>query len=135
MLMPRRHGGFTLLEVLISGFILFLALTAMSEVYRGALLSSIKAESALQISSAVPSIHSNIVEVMRENSNSDLRYGEGKFGHLEYSWKAMPIYEGEPSQFLQEDYGDEIRYFLWQIDLEVTNKTQTRGYSFLEVSW
>jgi len=72
---------------------------------------------------------------MRENSNSDLRYGEGKFGHLEYSWKAMPIYEGEPSQFLQEDYGDEIRYFLWQIDLEVTNKTQTRGYSFLEVSW
>ena len=52
----NRQRGFTLLEVLIAGFILFLVISSMTFVYRGAFLSSNKAESAIKFTAAIPSI-------------------------------------------------------------------------------
>jgi Tfp pilus assembly protein PilV len=128
-------AGFTLIEVLLASFILFIVLAAMTQVYRGALLSSEKAEAALRISGAVPSIHAKIASLMRQTSDFESPDGDGQFGSLRYSWKAKLIHKGEPPLFLQEDFGEDIQFFLWHVDLEVSDKTQTRTYNFTEVSW
>tara|TARA_B110000503_G_C7129511_1_gene406214 strand:- start:981 stop:1400 length:420 start_codon:yes stop_codon:yes gene_type:complete len=136
--LPARHrkiAGFTLLEVLLAGFIMFLVLITMTEVYRGALLSSDKAEAALRIAGYVPSIHANVVDSFHKNIGSDSPRGEGQFGTLMYSWTAILTHEGVPSEFLIEDSGRKIGFSLWRIDLKVTDKEQSKHYSFTEMSW
>ena len=135
MLKNRKAAGFTLIEVLLAGFIMFLVLTTMTQVYQGALLSSKKAETTLRISGAVPSIHAKIIGSIRQNSGSQSHRGDGQFGALRYNWVAKLTHQGEPSMFLQEDSGRKIRFFLWHVDLEVTDKTRIRHYSFTELSW
>ena len=63
----KKSAGFTLLEVLLAAFILFLVITSVTLVYRGAILSSGKAERSLLISGSVPSIRMIITEAFRDN--------------------------------------------------------------------
>ena len=58
----HKHSGFTLLEVLISGFILFMVVASTTLVYQGALLSSGKAEQSLIFATAVSPIRRIVSE-------------------------------------------------------------------------
>ena len=130
-----KENGFTLLEILIAGFILFLVLTTMTQVYSGALSASEKAKASPMISGAVPSIRTSITEIMRETPVHELHGGDGQFGSLQYTWLATIAHKGEPSTAMQEDSSRKIHYLLWDINLRVTNKTLTKSYSFRELTW
>tara|TARA_B110000967_G_C18737768_1_gene486061 strand:- start:226 stop:645 length:420 start_codon:yes stop_codon:yes gene_type:complete len=124
------QSGFTLLEVLLSGFILFLVLSSMTLIYRGALLTSGKAESTLALVAAVPSVRAIVSDQFREGARS----GEGRQGGLRFRWNAELAYEGYPSSYLiQED--PSLRYFLWQIELTLDKDRVSRRYHFSEVAW
>jgi len=131
----NKVSGFTIIEILLAGFIMFLVLTTMTQVYRGALLSSDKAETTLRISGGVPAIQANISQSIRSNGQVGDHGGDGQFGELRFKWFATLTHSGEPSVILQEDAGREIQFFLWYVELEVTGKGQTRRYNFTEVSW
>ena len=107
----------------------------MTLVYRGALLSSAKAEASLIMSAAVPSIRILITESIRQNSHINDHYGSGSFGELDYQWVATLAYEGQPSIIAQEDAGIKFRYYLWDIDLQLNQGSARRNYQFREVSW
>jgi hypothetical protein len=126
-----NQRGFTLLEVLLAGFILFLVLTSLTEIYRGALLSSGKAEQALSMTGPVPSIRVMISDALVEDGR---RSGEGSYGDLDYAWKATLAYEGRPSLAVLEET-PKAKYFLWNIALTVTRGGLIRQYGFREVSW
>jgi len=129
--MNPRAQGFTLLEVLLAGFILFLTLTSLTEVYRGALLSSGKAEQVLSMTGPIPSIRIIISDMVIEGG---ARSGEGSYGDLEYAWSATLAYEGQPSLAVLEEM-PKARYFLWDIDLKVMKGNLVRHYNFRELSW
>ena len=129
--MISRVQGFTLLEVLLAGFILFLTLTSLTEVYRGALLSSGKAEQVLSMTGPIPPIRVIITNALVEDG---LQAGEGTYGDLDYTWSATLAYEGRPSLAVLEET-PMARYFLWDIDLKVTKGKLVRRYNFRELSW
>ncbi|CAI8296817.1 MAG: Uncharacterised protein [Porticoccaceae bacterium UBA1117] len=128
--LSNSQRGFTLLEVLLAGFILFLVLTTMTQVYQGAVLSSGKAEESLSIVSAVPIIRIIVSDAVVEEG---ILYGERTFGELNYTWSAKLAYEGLPSQILLEDKPD-IKYYLWDITLRVYKDSSVRQYYFREIS-
>ena len=133
--MQAKQSGFTLLEVLLAGFILFLVLTSMTLVYRGAMLSSSKAERSLLMSAAVPSVRSLITESLRSDAPNASHRGADSFGDMDYTWDATLTYTGRPSEDLQIDAGIELRYFLWDIEVTVSRGDAVRNYRFKEISW
>jgi len=129
--MSNREQGFTLLEVLLAGFILFLTLTALTEVYRGALLSSSKAEQVLSMTGPIPSIRIIISDAVIEGG---ARSGEGSYGGLDYAWAATLAYQGRPSLAILEETPN-TKFFLWDINVKVTKGNLVRDYNFRELSW
>lgn len=131
----NKQRGFTLLEVLLAGFILFLVLTSMTLVYKGALLSSYKAERSLIMSSAVLPIRRLISDKIQVSTRSVTLSGDGSFGAVTYSWQAILAATGRPSEMIMEHNGDEIQYFLWAVDLRIQQGKMVRSYRFSEISW
>ena len=134
---PKRQQGFTLLEVLLAGFILFLTIATMTMVYRGALLSSSKAEQSLQMSAAVLPVRQIITTGFREADFAEQRSGEGQYGNVVFLWTASLVQIGRPPSVVQEDMSmdGEIEYFLWRVNMRLTLGSVCRQYTFSEVSW
>jgi hypothetical protein len=131
----EKASGFTLIEVLLAAFILFSVITSMTLVYRGAVLSSEKAERSLLISSSVPSIRIIVTEAFRDNPRLYDHSGEGTHGPLSYQWTATLTHQGQPSLLLQQDTGKDLRYYLWLVELQVSYSGASKYYSFSEISW
>jgi Tfp pilus assembly protein PilV len=132
-----KSDGFTLLEVLLAGFLLFLTISAMTMVYRGAVLSSDKADSSMSVSASAPSIRRLVTAELRASEQEYDRSGFGQFGAMDYSWQAKTVYQGRPSLEILEvnGSGDVVEYFLWEVELTIRKKNLTRKYSFTELSW
>ena len=130
-----NQKGFTLLEVLLAGFILFLVLSSMTLVYRGALLTSSKAEQSLVTSSAFSSIRRIITDSFRSGPAKPMYSGNGLYLGVEYRWVAQPVMAGRPSIFLLEDMKLEVNFILWDVELILFNGGNNRVYRFRELSW
>jgi hypothetical protein len=134
---PRNIGGFSLLEVLLAGFILFSVLATTTLVYRGALITSGKAETTLEMVSAASSIKRIVREEFRAGILVGITTGRGEFGELSYLWTATVVFEGRPEPLMQEEdfLGADFRYLLWHINFEVYRGDIRRSYHFREISW
>lgn len=136
----KKQKGFTLIEVLVASFILFLVIAAVTMVYRGALLSSHKAERTLQFSSLVEPISEQIRLQLQSsaNTNSELQ-GQGNMGAITFNWIATQAFQAKAPALLDAESGDitqENKTFkLWHIALQLELKNATRDYHFSEVSW
>ena len=136
-MIPRQQQGFTLLEVLLAGFILFITIAAMTMVYRGALLTSSKAEKSLDISAVVIPVRQLISDQVGENSHLESGFGEGRYGEVNYRWKSSRTHVGFPSPILMEDSGlfNDLRYYLVEVDVQFQLGSLTRDYQFKEMAW
>ena len=134
---PRQQQGFTLLEVLLAGFILFITIAAMTMVYRGALLTSSKAEKSLDISAVVIPVRQLISDQVGKNSHLASSFGEGRYGEVNYRWKSSRTHVGFPSPILMEDSGlfNDLRYYLVEVDVQFQLGSLTRDYQFKEMAW
>jgi hypothetical protein len=134
---PRQQQGFTLLEVLLAGFILFITIAVMTMVYRGALLTSSKAEKSLDISVVVIPVRRLISDQVRQTSHLESSFGEGRYGEVNYRWKSSRTHVGFPSPILMEDSGlfEDLRYYLVQVDVQFQLGSSTRDYQFKELAW
>ena len=135
--MQAKQRGFTLLEVLLAGFILFLTISVTTLIYKGALLSSGKAERSLAISAAAPAIHRLVTEQVRNIGGANNSLGDGRYGDIEYRWQAALIYIGKPSLALVELNGlqDTQVYSLWNVELSLQKGPLVKNYNFTELSW
>ena len=134
---PKRQQGFTLLEVLLAGFILFLTIATMTMVYRGALLSSSKAEQSLQMSAAVLPVREVISDGFRNGDFSLSGSGEGTYGQYSYTWEAYLDSTGKAESTIPE-FGSQNRMYefkLWRVEMTLTDGPRYRNYEFRELSW
>ena len=132
----NRQRGFSLIEVLIASFILFVTISTMTLVYRGALLSSGKAEKSLLVSATVLPIRQIISDGFRNGNFSELGRGIGAYGAVDYEWQATLSYVGLPPTVVQEDSGlaSDLRYYLWDIQLIIKGVEGVREVHFRELS-
>ncbi|MDC0052690.1 prepilin-type N-terminal cleavage/methylation domain-containing protein [Gammaproteobacteria bacterium] len=135
--MQAKQQGFTLLEVLLAGFILFLTISVTTLIYKGALLSSGKAERSLAISAAAPAIRRLVTEQVRNIGVANNSLGDGRYGDIEYRWEAALISIGKPSLALVElnDLEDTQVYSLWNVELSLQKGPLVKNYNFTEISW
>ena len=130
----NSQAGFTLLEVLIASVILFSVIVTSTLVYRGALLSSNKAEQALSVSVAAHSIQRIVTDEFRQLKNRSQPSGEGRYGEVTYRWRAEETHKGTRTSAV--DGSTPAREFsLWQIHLTISKGKMTKQFQFSEISW
>ncbi len=133
--------GFTLIEILVASVILFSSIAAVSLIYRGAYLSSEKANSHMLISGLLPIVISNIREDIRGQGNEEGAElnGKGSSFEVSYQWKAILLDYKAPPKFFDVDSGKVIesakKYKLWQVELVMNDDVSTSKYFFKELSW
>ena len=135
-MLGKSQDGFSLIEVLLSGFILFLVITVTMLVYRGALFSSEKAENALALSANVDSIRRLISDGFQAGRYTSLTNGSGSYGAIKYQWEATLTHIGNPPKIISEisGLGDDLRYYLWNIKLKIQSDGRVSYYNFVELS-
>jgi len=135
----KNQKGFTLIEVLVASFILFLVLAAITMVYRGALLSSYKAERTLRFSSIVEPISEQVRIQIQESSSEEQLIGSGNMGEVTFNWVAIKTHQSKAPLKLnigtgEYDTGNKT-FNLWEVTLKLQLKKASRDYHFSEVSW
>lgn len=130
--------GFTLIEVLLASFILFLVISSITIIYRGALLSSSKAERALQLSSMVVPVSEQIRIKLQSPSNNEYQ-GQGMMGAVSFVWSAEQAFQSNTPVSFDNETGVIISnnkmIRLWHIHLQLQLGKTSRQYFFNEVSW
>ena len=135
----KHNQGFTLLEVLVAGFILFIVISTMTMVYRGAILSSEKAERSVRISSSVNAIKQLVAQQLHASQNAQSLTGNGTMGKIGYQWHAEKTAQAlEPDTFDPDSGGfvtGKRSFALWTVSLDIYYQSTRRQYQFSEVSW
>ena len=135
----NKQKGFTLIEVLVASFILFLVITAMTMVYRGSMLSSFKAERALKFAALVDPIAENIRLEIQDSLSETQLSGQGTMGEITYSWNAVTIQQAKAPLIFDAELGELSSgnkvYTLWGITMQLKLNTAVREYQFNEVTW
>ena len=130
----NNQAGFTLLEVLIASVILFSVIVTSTLVYRGAILSSDKAEQALSVSVAAHAIQRIVTDDFRQQKDRSQPFGEGRYGEVTYSWRAEKTHTGTRAGAV-DGSTPEREFSLWQINLTISKGKMTKQFQFSEVSW
>lgn len=131
--------GFTLIEVLIAATILFAVITTVSQVYKGAITASIRASRAVDAAAVVPLLADTITFHIRQAGPDAPIAQQGVIHDYMFSWQAnvikrspaAPRFEFETDRYVT---GDE-RFYLWQVQLELTKERYAAQYEFTVLSW
>jgi len=136
-----KNSGFTLIEVMIASVILFSVIATVSMIYRGAFLSSEKANNHINITGVLPSVLAIVQQNIREqskNSLTELRE-QGNAWQIKYQWSAKLLKFKSAPDKLDVDSGDfvkpPLKYKLWQVSLTLEAKGLTKQYSYNELGW
>lgn len=138
--MNHKQSGFTLIEALVAGIILFAAIAVSTQVYRGALMASQTAEKLNRTQSAVVLLKSGIRHRLDQGESS----GEGQFDGLAYQWQAEVIetaYQytsgfGDGQENRRSTGGAELRKTGISLSIGNPERQQAwRQYQWQEVLW
>jgi len=136
-----KNEGFTLIEILVASVILFSSIAIVTVIQSGALRSSQKATTHIDISGATPHIMNKIKEQLREkgNLNEVEINGFGKMLRVQYKWHAQLLsFKGAVPSF-EPDSGVYVehtpKYKLWEVNVSSQVGKVEVNFSFKELSW
>lgn len=135
------HSGFTLIEVMVASVILFSVIATVSMVYRGAFLSSKKANEHINISAVIPSVLAVIQSDIRSKGSEqqNLLTGKSSAWEVKYQWQAKLLEEKSPPRkydaFTNKLENAPVKYKLWQVQLTLEYEGFLKQYEFKELSW
>jgi hypothetical protein len=131
-----KHNGFTLLEVLVAGFILFISLSAATLVFTSSNKSSASATSAAKISVYSSLIRDDIKISL--TGDDKINSGSGSFMDINYRWLAKIEESKDAVSMLPEDAGSEDllqKITLWNVDMVLSLDDKEHDYQFFVTSW
>lgn len=119
--MSNKQGGFSLMEVLIASFIMFIALAVFTLVFRGAILSSDKATQHLSLSAYASLLVENVSSELAARHSLDETQGEGKLFDLIYKWRAQVVKRANPPAryFGKEEIQLEHEAKIWRVEIQI----------------
>ena len=136
-----NNSGFTLIEVMVAAVILFSVIATVSMVYRGAFLSSEKANNHVNLTSVLPAVLATIKQELQDISRSS----ETEISHsanawqIKYQWTAKLLKFKSAPEKLDVDTGNfvkpPLKYKLWQVELALEFNGLTKQYSYNELGW
>lgn len=129
------NKGFSLIEVLVAAFILFLVLSTVTITYSGAVKSTLSATESIKMYGYLPLLVDDISLSIQEGENS----GSGTFLNVNFSWKTKLIESKEIAGFYDMDTF-EVRptgktAFMWKVLLDTSYNERVITHSFNVVSW
>jgi len=136
-----QSAGFTLIEVMVAAVILFSVIATVSMIYRGAFLSSEKANNYVVISGVLPSILATIKDDIQSRKNISLNTisNKGNAWAINYQWQATLQEQSTPPKkfdpFTKKLTIPNINYKLWTVSLKLEYKGVNKEYVFNEFSW
>ena len=137
----KKAQGFTLIEVLVAAVILFTCIAMVSVVFRGAFISSEKANNQMVISGVLPAILATLQQDIRQQGNLALTQltNNGAMWDVNYQWQAAIVsHQSAPEKFDPQSQKLVVlapRYKLWQVQLTLKYKSLSKHYQFNELSW
>lgn len=133
--MQVNSKGFSLIEVLVAAFIMFLVLSTVTITYTGAIKSTISATESLKLYGYVPLLIDDISISVQQGETS----GSGSFLNVEYTWKTELFESKEIVSFY--DFEElEVRTtgktaFLWNVLLDTRYNGRIIPHTFSVMSW
>ena len=145
--MRRHQQGFSLVEVLVAAVILFMVVTVSLVIYRAAMSTSIRAESALRLSMDIPQARELITREMQSGFSNPPRSGRLTLSGVDISWEAQLLSSGQVTDLEAVTIGGggsgaaaqtialDRKFYLWEVSLLATLGKQQRNFSFKELTW
>ena len=137
----NNQSGFTLIELLVATIILFMAMGAVSLIYRGAFISSEKASNHVNIVANVPALLSQIKQQVQSAPPQQTQLsGQGTAWQSTYTWQAnVQQSKKVTDEIMALEFGVDAaiktQFTLWQITLILNSNGIVKNYTFNEVSW
>lgn len=133
--MYHSNKGFSLIEVLVASFILFLVIGTVTVTFSGAVKSTLSASESINLYGYTPLLGEHITHAVRTGE----RGGNGQLLHISYSWDAE-LAETKPFarhydavSFEYETSGKSA--YLWNVRLITSYRDRSITHNFKVVSW
>lgn len=137
-LQVQHARGFTLVELLIAGTILFAVITTITEAYRTSLQSSLRAEETVRIITPLRLIVSDIANEL-QNEVAETSQGGGTMLGVNYRYAAQSVLFTPPATRFEPDTSNfrnyEPRYRLYDVNLTLTYRGRSREFKYQELAW
>lgn len=136
--MRAKANGFTLIEVLIAGSIMFIVLVMVTDSFLTARNSARHAENVIAMLEPVSFIREDIKRQLFQGAGEN-KTGEGAAGQIRFSWHAAVTERAAPpSRFDLEsntttEYAE--KFYLYQIDLILYFNGQEKSLNYNELIW
>lgn len=132
----NKVKGFTLIEVLVASFILFLVISSASLIFNSTVKSKGVATESLQLYGYVPLLMDHIaVQVRRDNSLTSKDEKSGDLFGIRYQWVAQ-LKERMPVESRNDgSVESQFEGLLWSVQLTVFTKEKFEHFQFSVVSW
>lgn len=137
----KKQSGFTLIEVLVASVILFSSIAIVGVVYKGVLVSTVKAEKHMHLASVVPTAVDKIERELKTIGNNTQQEGSGTFVLLGVTanWRAVLEKNKYPPELFNPDSGKAVqiekKYNLWRVELKLNYKGTSQVYNFSGLNW
>ncbi len=135
--MSMHHNkGFTLVEVLIAGVILFTSLGLVYSAFSQSVMNTEKAQKVIELNGSIPLIVSKVKADLNNKLGKTLRQGRGIIGNTYYEWRTHEVKNDPILQYASSDVstsGNAVKLLEVHITLEVDDTKRT--FSFKEVVW
>ena len=133
--MTRISKGFSLLEVLVAAFIMFISIAVFTSIYSGAMLSSDVASKNIQSANATSLVLDNIAFALKQRHHQDEASGEMFVFDTQFRWQARVVESARPQGrfFGAELIQPEHQAKRWQVSLQINDEAGT--YTYEETTW
>jgi len=134
----NKSRGFTLLEVLVAGVILFSVIATVSLIYQNTMSSLKLSEKHLNIAASVPFLVDEVRDEIRNNAGGKNELvGKGRNIGIDFYWEAKVIESIRPRRSAIDVSDEKVKQKikLWMVKLKFNDKGYTKEYAYRELSW
>lgn len=131
----RHSKGFTLIEVLIAGVILFTAIGLVYGSFSQSVLNTEKAQKVIELNGVLPVIASKIKAEINNNLAKKLTKGEGVIANQHYSWDSQEVKQAPILERANSDGRSGVNIILLEVNVVIYSQNRTKRFSFKETLW